>query len=406
MLRIYNLVLGLMLLNVVGCQQSEDESQRGKSQLAFVNARKSSNQEAKGENPAPATQDPKPAIDTVPVPTAPQPVTFESDTLAPLKLMSEADQTALPAGFMDDIFAMHKISASKTLLFGKSKQSWLLDESKDGVISKLTLDFTPPQGSQIYILENKNFWLVSKTSVTFPSTQKTGDQGQLVLINLNPELFKDPASVNKILFAGPERLIIANDTKANIIVLEGDKARMIALDFPKIDGAPLAMSSAGLMKATDAYWFASKDRLLFLKKGGDGMWRWFINKYKLETVEGEATSQIAMLIDQADDGSVSYLGRTFELASSKIYEQNTLKLSLEDSSNPSVDPVFTSDIQPLLKASCVSCHLGYDSFATVKSKASAYKTMIGNGSMPKGSSLTPAQIKTLSDYMAKLIAVP
>jgi|GEM_PF-2625979 len=396
------LSLGLLFLQVIACRQSSSENIRGKNQQPALNEGGPSAQEGSIDSSGDATVGK--GSDTVS--SNQQAVVVDSGTIPPLKLMAEADQTALPVGFMEDIFAIHKISDTKTLLYGKSKQSWLLDDGKQGVLTKLSVDISPPTETKLYVLEDKKFWLIGKSSVAFPSATPSVDPGQITLINLTPELLKDPANTNRILFAGPARLIIANEKRANIIALDGDKARVIALDFPKTGDVPLPVSTAGLMEGADAYWFLSTDRILLLRKGSDSQWRWYISKFKLDAqgVPPDAIlDQVAMLIKQGEDKGVTFIGRTFELNAGKLYEQNPIKLSIDGAVNPPPDPAFVNTIQPLLTSACTPCHAGYEEFGTVKAKATVYRQMIADGTMPRGTALTPEQIKLLTDYLTTLI---
>ena len=113
---------------------------------------------------------------------------------------------------------------------------------------------------------------------------------------------------------------------------------------------------------------------------------------------------VAMILSRNEDNSFNYVGRTFELADNRLYEQNPLKLSLVASPSEIIDPIFLSDIQPILKSSCTPCHAGYEGFSLVKSKAKDFKSKIADGSMPKETTLTQDQIKTLTEYLIKLYA--
>jgi len=386
--------LACALLLLTACRSGSSESMRGKAHINAVPAAPDE-QDGNDEDAIIQAADPNQA-----------PVIFDSNAVQPLKLVAEADQSALPPGFFEDIFAIHKIDENRSILFGQSKQSWLLDESKEGALIRLTIDFTPPTENRLYVLENKNFWLIGKNSVAFPSTVPSQDPGQLTLINLAPELLKDGETPARVLYAGPQRLMLANEKRANILVLDGDKARVIALDFPKMGNAPLPILAAGLMQGAESFWFLSPERLLLLKKNPDGRWRWVVSKFKVDIGTQAGASQLAMVLEAKDDKAFAYLGRTFELAGGKLFEQNPIKLSLDIKADPSLDPLFINDIQPLLKTYCTPCHAGYEEFASVKAKAASYHQLIADGSMPKNMALTAEQIKTLTDYMTKVLAIP
>jgi hypothetical protein len=336
------------------------------------------------------------------------PVIFDKSTMQPLTLAAEADQSGMPAGWMDDIFAIHKIEAGKTLLFGKSKQSWLLDESQGGLLSRLTLDVTPPGDASLYVLENNNFWLVGRNSIGFPSTQTSGNPSQLTMINIAPELMKDPNQAPRILYAGPQRIILATEKRANIVLLDGDKARVMALDFPRMYNKPIPVRAAGIMKDAESFWFLAQDFLLLLKKNDDNRWRWVARPFQVNSaVQGTQDGvQFAMMLDSENDRSFSYVGRTWQLAAGKLYEQGPLKLSVDIKADPALDPEFLNVIQPMLKTYCAPCHTGYEDFINVKARAAAYHQMIADGSMPTNMALQAEQIKTLTDYLTKVMAMP
>jgi hypothetical protein len=336
------------------------------------------------------------------------PVVFDKNAMQPLMLTAEADQSGLPAGLIDDIFAIHKIDDGKTLLFGKSKQAWLLDESKEGLLTRLTLDITPPGDATLYVLENNNFWLLGKNSLGFPSTSPSKDPTQVTMINLAPDLLKDANNPPKVLYAGPQRMILATEMRANIVLLDGDKARVIALDLPKMGAMPVPIRGAGIMKGAESFWFLSNDFLLLLKKNDENRWRWVISPFqvKTEAQNPEGTPQFAMMLEAQNDRSFAFVGRTFEFTSGRLYEQKPLKLSVDIKADPALDPLFTGTIQPMLTSYCAPCHSGYEDFINVKAKAAVYHQVIADGSMPKNMALQPEQIKTLTDYLTKVIAMP
>jgi hypothetical protein len=336
------------------------------------------------------------------------PVIFDKSSMQPLTLTAEADQSGMPAGWMDDIFAIHKIDGGKTLLFGKSKQSWLLDESQGGVLTRLTLDVTPPGDASLYVMEDNNFWLIGSSSIGFPSTQPSANPAQLTMINIAPELLKDPSQPPRILYAGPQRMILATEKRANIVLLEGDKARVIALDFPRMYNKPIPVRAAGIMKDAESFWFLSEDFLLLLKKNDENRWRWVARPLQISSAfkEAEGSSQFAMMLDSESDRSFTFVGRTWQLAAGKLFEQGPFKLSVDIKADPAMDPEFLNVIQPMLKTYCTPCHTGYEDFINVKARAGAYRQMIADGSMPSNMALQPEQIKTLTDYLTKVLAMP
>jgi hypothetical protein len=337
-----------------------------------------------------------------------QAVVFDGNIIPSLSLMAEVDQSALPAGWMQDIFAAHKIDANRTLFFGKSKQTWLLDENEGGVLSRLTLSLTPPEGERLFVLEDQNFWLVGRNNLGFPSTLAE-NSSQMTLVNIAPDLMKDATNPPRILFAGPQRMILANEKRTNIVLLDGDRARVIALDFPKMrDGTPVPIAAAGLMQDEEAFWFLAPEYLLLLRKDGEERWRWVISGFQVD-VAGKVQDypeNLAMLVKAEPDGGFAYVGRTFELVAGKIFEQNPMAFTVDINADPALDPYFVNTIQPMLRTYCAPCHVGAETFPLIKSNAAAFGRTIRNGSMPKNMALTRDQIKTLADYMDKVVAMP
>lgn len=337
------------------------------------------------------------------------PVIFDKTAMQPLTLGFAADQSGLPSGLIDDVFAVHKIAEGRTLLFGKSKQGWLLDESQGGLLTRLTLDVVPPGDAQLFVMEDNNFWLLGKNSLGFPSQAAAAkDSDQVTMINIAPDLLKDEANPPRVLYAGPQRMILATGKRANIVVLDGDKARVIALDFPKMGAMPVPIRSAGIMKGAESFWFLSQDYLLLLKKSDDKRWRWVISPFqvKTEAAISQSPSHVAMMLEAQDDRSFALVGRTFEFANGRLYDQNPLTLRVDIKADPALDPVFMNTIQPMLKTYCTPCHTGYEDFINVKARAADYHRVIADGSMPKNMALQPELIKTLTDYLTTVITMP
>ncbi len=387
--------LGCALLLTTACG-SDHETMRGKAHLI--------------ERPVKPIEETEHSADAIIEAADPNqaPVIFDASAMQPLTMAAEADQSGLPAGLIEDIFAIHKIDEGRTLLFGKSKQSRLLDESKQGLLSRLTLDVTPPGEARLYVMENNNFWLLGKTTLGFPSTQPSKNPGQVTMINIAPDLLKDESNPPRVLYTGPERMILATEKRANIVLLDGDKARVIALDFPKMRSQPMPIRGAGIMKGAESFWFLSQDHLLLLKKNAENRWRWVISPFQIKSQAQTSpqAAQFAMMLEAETDRSFAFLGRTFEFAAGRLYEQNPLKLRVDIKADPALDPLFLNTIQPMLKTYCAPCHSGYEDFINVKAKASVYHQMIADGSMPKNMALQPEQIKTLTDYLNKVLAMP
>lgn len=49
---------------------------------------------------------------------------------------------------------------------------------------------------------------------------------------------------------------------------------------------------------------------------------------------------------------------------------------------------YTLEAKPAIQSNCVSCHSNYGSYNSVKNDASAIRSAIANGSMPKGKSMS------------------
>ena len=66
---------------------------------------------------------------------------------------------------------------------------------------------------------------------------------------------------------------------------------------------------------------------------------------------------------------------------------------------------FLNDVKPIMDARCLSCHGAGGNFPELKNytEVSTYATIVKNevvsGRMPKGAVLTPAQIKSIVDWV-------
>lgn len=52
---------------------------------------------------------------------------------------------------------------------------------------------------------------------------------------------------------------------------------------------------------------------------------------------------------------------------------------------------YKTDVQPLMKTYCISCHSEYSSYSGVSRGASSIRQQVTSGKMPEGSTLTEAQ---------------
>jgi hypothetical protein len=323
-----------------------------------------------------------------------QAVITDGSDIPPLKITSEVDVSAMPEGFLSDISHMSKISPTKTLLYSKSGFSWMLDEEKLGVLVKLQSGVTAPSGTQMFVQEGQHFWLFGASSIAFPASKQAEDLGQVTLLNITPELLKDPQ--HKILFVGPNSLILGTESKANILTRDGDKVRSLNLDLPKQSGQTVVITAAGQGEGEDLFWFLTAEQLLLLKRGNNNQWNWRVAKFKVDPGVAGIPGQVAMMLAQGEK-EVAFMGRTFVLNAGKLYEKDALKLSVPDEKAAAIAQNFTTNVQPILKNNCVSCHPDYDTQSMAMDKAAAYKTHLMNKTMP------PAPNPPLSDADTKIV---
>jgi len=329
-----------------------------------------------------------------------QAVITDAGDLPPLKVGSEVDISAMPQGFLDDISQISKISASKTLLYSKSGYSWLLDEEKLGVLSKLESSVGVPAGTRMFVQEGQHFWLFGTASIAFPASKPSEELGQVTLLNITPELMKDPE--HKILFVGPNSLILGNATKANVLTRDGDKIRALNLDLPKQNGQPVVITAAGQGEGSDLFWFLTAEQLLLLKREENGPWQWRVAKFKVDPGVAGTPGQVAMMLAPQGQRDVSFMGRTFVLNAGKLYEKDALKLSVPDEKAAAIEQNFLANVQPVLKNNCIGCHPGYDAQQTAMDKAAAYKTHLMNQTMPPNQPLSAADTKIVLDWYATI----
>ncbi|HET9240148.1 MAG TPA: hypothetical protein VFO10_22990 [Oligoflexus sp.] len=361
----------------IQCSKVRSEDQRGLAGKSIA--------ENPGEGDAVVEDMPKPGTDAV--------ITSGSD-LPPLKVGAEVDVTAMPPGFLDEISQISKISPTKTLLYSKSNIAWLLDEEKMGLLTKMQSAVTAPSGTRMYVQEGQHFWLFGTMSIAFPATKQAEDLGQVTLLNITPELMKDPQ--HKVLFVGPNSIILGAEGKANILTREGDKVRSLNLDLPKQSGQTVAVTAAGQGENQDLFWFLTAEQLLLLKRSENNQWNWRVAKFKVDPGVAGTPGQVAMMLSQGEK-EVAFMGRTFVLNAGKLYEKDALKLSVPDEKAAAIAQEFTTKVAPILKNNCISCHPGYDTQAVATDKAAAYKTHLMNKTMP------PAPNAPLSDADTKIV---
>jgi|NOAtaT_6_FD_contig_21_7915944_length_1812_multi_7_in_0_out_0_2 hypothetical protein len=326
-------------------------------------------------------------------------VITEGSALPTLKVTAEVDLSAMPPRFMEDISLISKVAPGKTLLYGKNGVSWLLDEGMAGALMPLQSNLSLPAGSQLYMQEDQQFWLYGASSIAFPSSKSSETLGQVALLNISPELLKDPQ--HKLLYVGPNLLILANETKANIVIRDGDKVRYLYLDLPKPNAQPLAYVAAGQGQGGDVFWFLTAEQLFLLSKTENGSWQWRASKFKVELPAEVLGGQVAMMVSGAEKDP-SFLGRAFVLSGGKLFDREGLKLSLPDEKTVALQQSFTSQVKPLLTTYCVSCHPGYNEYPSALDKAAANKMHLMNKTMPPAQALSDADTKIILDWYASI----
>jgi hypothetical protein len=371
------LLFSIWAILSIQCSKGRTEDQRGLAGKIIA--------ENPGEGDAVVEDMPKPGADAV--------ITNGTD-IPPLKVGSEVDVSALPPGFLDDINQINKVSATRTLLYSKANIAWLLDEEKMGVLTKMQSAVTAPSGTRMYVQEGQHFWLFGATSIAFPASKQSEELGQVTLLNITPELMKDPQ--HKVLFVGPNSIILGADGKASILTREGDKVRSLNLDLPKQSGQTVVVTAAGQGESQDLFWFLTAEQLLLLKRSENNQWNWRVAKFKVDPGVAGTPGQVAMMLAQGEK-EVAFMGRTFVLNAGKLYEKDALKLSMPDEKAAAIALDFTTKVAPILKNNCIGCHPGYDTQAVATDKAAAYKTHLMNKTMP------PAPNAPLSDADTKII---
>jgi hypothetical protein len=379
------LLLSLGSLLVTQCSKVKNDDQRGLASQAI----------ADGVGSGDAVGEDSTIIDGKAVIT-------DAGDLPPLSVAAEVDVSAMPEGFLEDISHISKISPTKTLIYSKIGFSWLLDEERQGLLTKLQSNVTVPTGTRMFMQEGQHFWLYSATSIAFPSSVPSEALGQVTLLNITPELLADPN--HKLLFVGPNSVILGNDSKANILTRDGDKVRALNLDLPKQGGQPVAVTAAGQGDSPDLFWFLTADQLLLLKRNPGNQWVWRVAKFKVDPGIAGTPGQVAMLLASPGEKEVTFVGRTFVLNAGKLFEKDALKFSLPDEKAAAIEQTFLAGVQPLIKNNCIACHPGFDAQAVAMEKAAAIKTHLMNKTMPPppGTPLSDADTKTILDWFASI----
>ncbi|WP_299672269.1 cytochrome c [uncultured Polaribacter sp.] len=98
---------------------------------------------------------------------------------------------------------------------------------------------------------------------------------------------------------------------------------------------------------------------------------------------------------------------TFLILSLGIFFGSCISNVEEELEEPPVDAKvsFKDAVKPIIDGRCISCHGAggnspeLTSYATISANASSVKNEVASGRMPQGTTLTPAQIKTIVDWV-------
>lgn len=385
--------LGLSFLGA--CSQQRDENRRGLRQTVIIERQVPSSTDAEAKPVVQESPQSSEVIDDRPIVT--------SEKILLLRLNAEADTSALGTEFPGELVSVQQVSPSKTMFYAKNNISYLAEDAGKGQLSKLTTPFIFSQESNLFVLENERFWLLDAGSIAFPASTPAGQLGQVTLYTIIPELMKNPEIKPRLLFVGPRQLILTHQNRANIVLLEGDKARVLSFDFPTPANAPLEVLYAGLGTTDSLYWFATAERLMVLKKSERGDWSWVLSPFRIELPPTQASSgQLSMMLELSGEKDVVYVGRPLLVADGKIYTSEALNLTLPDPQAEVISANFTATVKPILTNFCVGCHEGYDTEAMARLKAAAYKSHVTNKTMPPNAPLSDADSKIILDWYASI----
>ena len=321
-----------------------------------------------------------------------------------LSLQAEVDLSALTPNLFDGLLAVHQIEGGKSVMFGKNSLSWQFDSTQAGRLKPLSSDFLFSKDSVVYVMDSGRFWLFEAGNIAFPSSQSSGTQGQVTLFNIVPELLKNPDVKPKTLFVGPRHVILAEGKRANIVVLDGDKANVISFDFPTQVGASVTpdIKYAGLGSTDNLYWFASSDQLFVLKKNAQGSYSWVVTPFRIDTTGDLAAAKLSMVLELKGEKEFVYVGQPLLYTGNKIYAVNSLKLTVPTAQEAAVTAAFTAQVMPLLTNNCVKCHEGYNTEESARLKSVGFKTHLMNKTMPPGAPLSDADTKVILDWYASI----
>lgn len=314
-------------------------------------------------------------------------VKIDGTKLKPLANWQTADISALPVDWMANLQAVHKVSPTKTIFYGKDQRSWIIDEdSEDLSLREINLeDLSLPPSSAVYVTGNELFWLINEASISFPIGKD--DQGQIQLGNIEPALMQNAEGPITTSFVSAETVIITSEKKANIVTKQANQpnsATIFAINFPEFFDHS-ALTSAGVTSNGASYWFATSSHILFLEEEVEGEWSWVHAQITMNT-EDKNIKGIAWTPSGIADRQLMLTGSVqFLRTDSNIYslQQRALEMFTPPSAEElALRQAFDETIMPLLTDNCINCHAGYDQFATAFEKSTEFRLRINDATNP------------------------
>lgn len=311
----------------------------------------------------------------------------EGNALPTINVGGEVDVGNLPPDMLLELNGMAKIAKDKIIFYANNNQSWLLDDSSPGELQLISSKTISQAESKNFVLENGGYWQVSKARVALYLNGNEDSQDKEQIFEISPKLELDSEEGLRVLFVGPDTLLLTDDNSLNIIQHRDGINRLVYLDLPASKNSQYTIIGAGKGSRDREYWFLSSSSLLILSHNNQG-WRWKVYDFTLKILALDSLAQLtnlALITDFDEDGELKFLGRSLFQADSLIFgrELGLMLTAVE----PDIANAFKNEIQAIFTNRCADCHSTYNQLGVAVANAAQFKVLIENDQMPQDSPL-------------------